>query len=576
MRPVDFTTLSAIAAELRASWIPARAEQVYQRDRHTIAIALRTLKGRDWLTISWHPQAARLHIDTPPPKTPDTFTFSDQLRHQLNGLALTAIEAIAPWERALDLQFARRPGEEPLWHLLVEIMGKYSNVILTDRDWKIVTAAHQVSAEQSSVRSIQTGQSYAVPPPPGGNAPSWEESYSHWQERVALIPGQLKRQLLQSYRGLSPAAIDEITARAGLDPQQPTTSLAAEDWQALFHVWQLWLKTLASEQFSPGWTETGYTVLGWEADTPVSDVQTLMREYYGRESNQQVFKQLRHQLLQKLAGLLKKLRGKAESFRDRLHQSDDADRYRQQADLLMAHLHQWQPGMKAIALNDFETGEAIEIPLQPDKNAVQNAQALYKQHQKLKRARRAVEPLLAEVEAEIAYLEQVEANVERLEQCQYPEDLQALEEIRDELSEQGYFPAGREKTRSDRDATPPFRYRTPGGFEVSVGRNNRQNDRLSFRVAVDYDLWFHSQEIPGSHVLLHLEPGAVPDDVDLQCAADLAAYHSRARQSDAVPVVYTKPKHVYKPKGAKPGMAIYQRETVLWGHPQAANQYAKV
>ena len=108
-----------------------------------------------------------------------------------------------------------------------------------------------------------------------------------------------------------------------------------------------------------------------------------------------------------------------------------------------------------------------------------------------------------------------------------------------------------------------------------IGRNNSQNDRLTFRTASDYDLWFHTQEIPGSHVLLRLEPGSVPDDRDLQYAADLAAYYSRARQSEQVPVVYTKPKYVYKPKGAKPGMAIYKQESVLWGRPQEAKLYIK-
>jgi len=123
MQQVDFTTLTAACAELQAGWIPGRLEKVYQRDRYTIALCLRTLQGRGWLTLAWHPQAARICLADPPPRLPDTFTFSDQLRHQLNGLALVGIQFIAPWERVLDLQFARRPGDPILWHLYVEIMG---------------------------------------------------------------------------------------------------------------------------------------------------------------------------------------------------------------------------------------------------------------------------------------------------------------------------------------------------------------------------------------------------------------------------------------------------------------------
>ncbi|HEY9875729.1 MAG TPA: NFACT family protein, partial [Candidatus Obscuribacterales bacterium] len=276
---------------------------------------------------------------------------------------------------------------------------------------------------------------------------------------------------------------------------------------------------------------------------------------------------------QKLGSILEKLRQKGSTFETRLQQSDRADEYRQQADLLMAHLQDWQPGMKAIALPDFETNKPVTIPLEPEKNAIQNAQALYKRHQKLKRARNAVEPLLAEVQAEIQYLEQVEVSLTSLDTYKISEDLQTLEEIRQELIEQGYLDAPAQRSPTESDTSTPYRYRTPSGFELLIGRNNRQNDQLTFRVAGDYDLWFHTQEIAGSHVLMRLEPGSVADEADLQFAADLAAYYSRGNRSDQVPVVYTEPKHVYKPKGAKPGMAIYKQERIIWGNPQRGITY---
>ncbi|MFW6358663.1 MAG: Rqc2 family fibronectin-binding protein [Chroococcales cyanobacterium] len=568
MQSVDYTTLMATVSEIQKEWIPARTEQVYQRDRNTISIALRTLKKRSWLTISWHPQAARLCIATPPPRKPDTFTFSDQLRHQLGGLALVKIEAIAPWERVLDFQFSRRPGDPILWHLYVEIMGKHSNVILTDASNNIVTAAHQVGPKKSSIRPVQTGQPYDPPPALTGTTPSLNESQERWQERISLIPGALKRQMLNSYRGLSPKLVTSMVEAAGLNPNQLTDTLNPSNWEKLFERWQEWLSILETENYSPGWTEDGYTVLGWGMLKPEKNIQVLLDRYYTDELNQQAFKQLRHQLSQKLSNLLSKLYQKGGTFEERLQQSQEADEYRQKADLLMAHLHEWQPGMTSISLAYFETGNPVKIPLNPEKNAVQNAQALYKKHQKLKRAQIAVKPLLEEVKGEISYLEQVEAALNSIEDYETPEDLQTLEEIREELIVQGYLEAPREQGGSKDDESHPLRYKTPSGFELWIGRNNRQNDQLTFRTAGEYDLWFHTQEIPGSHVLLRLEPGAVPDEADLQCAADFAAYFSRARQSDQAPVVYTNPKYVYKPKGAKPGMAIYKHETVIWGHPQ--------
>lgn len=577
MQPVDFTTLAAACAELRANWLPARLEQVYQCDRHTLALALRTLEGRGWLTLSWHPQAARICMGDPPPRAPDTFTFSQQLRHQINGLALVQIAAIAPWERALDLQFARRPGEAALWHVYVEIMGKYSNVILANQDNVIVTAAHQVSPQQSSVRPILTGQPYELPPGLNDPIPTLSESPERWQERVSLVPGPIRRNLLKPYRGLSSALTQSMAEAAGLDPDQSSDSLSPADWQRLFGCWQAWLQALEQERFQPGWRATGYTVLGWGMTQPVKSVHRLLHEYYRDEQNQQEFAQLRHQLSQKLTGVLKKLRVKAADFDQRMQQADLADQHRQQADLLMAYLQEWQPGMHSISLVDFETGAPVKISLNPEKNAVQNAQMLYKRHQKLKRSRLAIEPLLAEVRAEIAYLEQVEAAIAQVEQYQNPDDLELLAEIREELIQQSYLNAPDQRGRSSTAAptTNVYRYQTPGGFEVWIGRNNRQNDQLSFRLANDYDLWFHTQEIPGSHVLLRLGPGGVPDEADLQYTADLAAFYSRARQSDQAPVVYTEPKHVYKPKGAKPGIAIYKQERILWGQSQRAHGYLR-
>ena len=241
MQPVDFTTLTAACGELRNFLLPARLEQVIQRDRHTICLALRTLKKRHWLTISWHPQAACICIGDPPPRTPDTFTFSDQLRHQIGGFALVGIEALAPWERAIDLQFAQRPGDPILWHLYVEIMGKRSNVILANQDNQIVTTAHQVNEKQSSVRPVLTGQPYERPPALTDPAPSLTEQKSRWQERVALIPGNLGQQLLKTYRGLSTHLVKSMIEAAGLNSDRATETMTDGEWDRMFQLWQEWL-----------------------------------------------------------------------------------------------------------------------------------------------------------------------------------------------------------------------------------------------------------------------------------------------------------------------------------------------
>lgn len=572
MQSVDLTTLYAACSELKTRWVPARLEQVYQIDRFTLQLALRTLNGRDWLTISWHPQAARLHMGDAPPRLPDTFTFSEQLRHQLNGLVLVTLQPISPWERVIDLQFAQRPGGELLWHLYVEVMGKYSNVILTSADQTIVTAAHQVNARQSRVRPILTGAPYEPPPGLTAPTPSLNESQADWQERLTLIPGSMRSSLLKTYRGLSSALVLAMLKKAKIDPEQENHSLSNEQWQQLFLAWQTWLNALQQHTFQPGWCDLGYSVLGWGINESAADVQTLLKRYYSQILDQSQFAALHQQLTQAVQQSLHRLQEKAQRFEQQLTAAEGADHLRQQADLLMAHLSSWQPGMQEITLPDFETGQPIQIPLNPEWNAVQNAQSRYKRSQKLRRGYDYTIPLLTAVRDEMQYLEQVAISIQQSDRYCNSDDLLALTEIRSELMQQQYLkndPKG--QTRSAE--TGFHRYRSPNGWEVWVGRNNRQNEQLTFRLASDYDLWFHTQEIPGSHVLLRLDAGIKPDTQDLQYTADIAAYYSRARQSHQVPVIYTEPKHVYKPKGARPGMVIYKLETVLWASPQTAQDY---
>lgn len=566
MQPVDVTTLIAVSQELTQTWLPARLELVYQLDRHTISLGLRTLEQKGWLTISWHPQAARIHLGSPPPRQPDTFTFSQQLQHQLTGLALIQLIPIDPWERVLDLQFARRPGDPPLWHLYLEIMGKYSNVVLVNQAGEIVTAAHQVSNQQSRLRPIQTGQPYQAPPPLTSAIPTLTESFQQWQSRLSLVPGPIDKLLLTCYRGLSSALVRQLLDQAGCPANLNTDHLATAQWERLFAAWQAWLRILEAGAWQPGWRESGYSVLGWGVTERTASISELLDTYYGNYLQHQAWQNLRQHLQQKLQHLLGKLQIKAEDFQTRLDNAAEAHTYLHQANLLNTYRHQWQPGLKAMTVTDFETNQPLTIPLDPDRPISENVESLYKRYKKLKRAEDSIQPLLRATEQEIAYLSQVAAAVTQCETYREATDLETLEEIREELIEQKYLPAP-DYRRPVKPGLDFLRFTTPSGWDVLIGRNNRQNDHLTFRLASPYDLWFHTQEIPGSHVLLRLEAGAKPSDKDLQYVANLAAYYSQARHTSQVPVIYTDPKHVYKPKGMPPGLVIYKQETIIWAYP---------
>ncbi|APB32472.1 fibronectin-binding A-like [Gloeomargarita lithophora Alchichica-D10] len=571
LQSCDLTTLVAVCQELRRDWVPARIERVLQTDKHHLYLGLRTLTERGWLLLSWHPQAARLHASPAPPAEPDTFTFSQQLWHQLGHLALTDLRLSNPWERVVDLHFAPRPGEPAQWHLYLEVMGRYSNAILTHPDGTILTCAHQVSAQDSRVRPLQTGTLYQFPPALTQPLPRRDEPFEHWHQRLTLIPVPLSRALIQNYRGLSMKLVREMGQVLQIDPEINVSHITFPDWQKLWSVWQTWLEVLQAATFTPGLTPQGYTVLGWGITKSYATISELLQDYYHHHLGAQILQQQVQQLGQKLQNQHKKLQQKAQVFSEKLSQVTEAESYRTQADLLMAHLHQWTPGMRMIKLADFTTAEEITIPIHPEKNALQTAQDLYKKYQKLKRAKDTVLPLLKAVNTQISYLEQIETHVQQLELAPDANAPGILAEIYSELAQQGYDLKPASYRPSSRPKTIPFlTFTTPQGYPIYVGRNNRQNEALTFTYANDYDLWFHAQEIPGSHVILRLPPGISPSTADLHTTANIAAYYSRSRHSQQVPVIYTPAQYLQRIKGQPPGTVNYRHEQVIWGEPAQA------
>jgi len=570
---VDFSTLAGICHELRQQCLPARLEQVIQTDHHTLYLVLKTWQTKIALLLSWHPQTARLHLSQLPQQSSNSFVFAQQLWHQLHGLALVQIAWLTPWERVVDLGFARRPDEPMIWHLYLEVMGKYSNALLVNQSGIVVCLAHQVSDRQSRLRPIGKGDPYTPPPPLLNTPPSLEETFDQWCDRLRAMPQPIADSLLKNYRGLSPHMVQTLLHTSHIPPDALTQNLGSGEWQRLFRVWQDWLHAIQSGCWHIHSTAKGYALLPATADTQQRlAVNHFLDSYYSQIQQREKLHSLYQKIQQTVNHKLKKLHLKYGELQDRLKRASTAEQYRQQADLLTAYASAWQVGMTQIILPDFDSQTPIKIPLDPNLNAFQNAQNLYKKYQKQKRASTAILPFLSEVSAEIDYLETVDHNLQQIDR----DDLSCLsvvQEIAWELHEQGYLtepfkPQKSAKHKSSLEQINCYRFTTPSKFLVLVGRNNWQNDQLTCHFASDYDLWFHAQEIAGSHVLLRLNAGDVPTDHDLQFCADLAAWFSKGKLSDHLPVVFTQPKYIHKPKGAKLGIVIYTNETVIWGEPQ--------
>jgi predicted ribosome quality control (RQC) complex YloA/Tae2 family protein len=362
---------------------------------------------------------------------------------------------------------------------------------------------------------------------------------------------------------VSKVLVQQMLTEARL-PAARTDGLGEQEWLRVYRLWCAWLSCLRDAKFQPGTTrDGGYTVVGLTLECPERDLMRLLDRYYGTAVAGEALRNRRQRLAQVLRSALGKARKRLADFDRMATGAQQAEEHKRRADLLMAHLSADEPGRREIVLADFETGVPVTIVLDPAKDLVANAQEYYRRHRKGKRATRTLAPLREQAAQEVAYLEQVSATVDLLDG---PGDADALAEVEEELREQGYL--ARESRPATAQAPVEFhRFALPGGRVVLVGRNNRQNDRLTFEVAGADDLWFHAQEIPGSHVVLRVGSGAVPEPSEVQWAANLAAHFSQARGSAHVPVVYTERRHVRKLKGGRPGLVTFQRERVTWGRP---------
>ena len=548
---MDVTTLRAVLAELRPMLLPSRFERAQQPDPHTLQLGLRSHQGRHWLEISWRAEAPRLLAIGPPPRQGEGSTLAQQLQHGLAGLALVAIVQEG-WERVVELHFAPRPGEPVCRHLVVELMGRHSNVFLLDGQRRVIALARQVRPQHSRLRPIGSGDPYAPPPPLQGDRPRPDEGQERWRRRLSLVPVSLGKALQQSYQGISPSlALHLAGDQPGASERLlalPVTDLGEPQWEALWRQWRRWLADLEQEHF--GFAPGGATAYRcWGLDAAPGGVNSGLAAYYGPRLAAQGARSRRLQLEQRLQGARERqVRQRAEQQR-LLDQVAGSDALQRQADALLCEAS-------------------------PSREQIDEAQALYR---RARRLRRSVAAIIPRLELHDRNLEQIESSFTFLEQhAERPDDLLALEQdVEAMLGHGGGNRRGGDDSRGrarrpsppEPAATPqPLELLTPGGLRVQVGRNHRQNDWISLRQARRGDLWFHAQECPGSHVVLKSSEAPAAEG-DLQAAADLAAHFSRARGNRRVAVVMVPSEQLQRIAGAGPGTVRHRGGTVLWADP---------
>ena len=551
IQAIDATTLRALLSELRGGLVPSRFEKAQQSAPHTLQLGLRSLEGVHWIELGWQAEAPRLLAISAPPRGGEGSTLAQQLQHGLRALALVAIEQQG-WERVVQLAFARRPGEPPQRWLVLELMGRRSNLFLLDEQRRVVAAGRQVRPDQSRLRPIGTGDPYQPPPPLAGDPPRLAESFASWQGRLSLVPLPLLAAMQSAYQGISPPLARQLCQ--GLEPgpveallATAVNSLSEATWQALHRRWQGWLTAVEEERFCLEPTEGG-GFRCWpsdgsaaaEAGTPPTfgPINRGLAEYYGTRLEALELERRRSGLRQRLEQLLAR-----------------EGRELERQELLLA----------AAAGSEALQRQADERLCRPDpsREEVAEAQKLYHQARRLRRSVAAIEPRLAQhrdqrrwLETSLLFLEQAEA-------------VAPLAELEEELDALPRSRQAQRRLRRQAGAPQPLELHTPRGLRLQVGRNHRQNEWISLRQARRGDLWFHAQECPGSHVVLKASE-AVSEGSDQAAAADLAAWFSRARGNGRVPVVMVPTESLQRIAGAGPGTVRHGGGIVLWGEPGRA------
>jgi predicted ribosome quality control (RQC) complex YloA/Tae2 family protein len=550
LQAMDLTSLRAVLSELQPLLLPSRFEKAQQADGHTLQLGFRTLEQRLWLELSWLAEAPRLLAIDPPPRQGDGSTLAQQLQHGLGGLALVSLEP-QDWDRVVELGFAPRPGEPLQRWLVLELMGRHSNLFLLDEQRRVVAAARQVRQQHSRLRPIATGDPYSPPPALASQPPSRAESFSHWQSQLSLLPLPLLKALQSAYQGISPALAVQLTGDQAGGTEllaQPVQSLSDQQWQQLWQRWQRWLSALEQGQFqfSQG-ARCAYRC--WQENTTatasVADplaINRALARYHQERLQQRLVQQREHSLRQRLEQQLQRERAQLNHQQHLLDQVESSDTLQQQ-------------------------GDALLCLARPSREQVAEAQTLYKRARKLRRSVAAITPRLEQhrqriehLEASLTYLEQAVSETETTA-------LGLLVGLEDELTVLLETRSPRKRQRPSSTDTPqPLEVLSPGGLRLQVGRNHRQNEWISLRQARRGDLWFHAQECPGSHVVLKASEG-LSGEADLQAAADLAAHYSRARGNSRVAVVMVPCEDLQRIAGAGPGTVRHRGGEVLWADP---------
>ncbi|MBR4030215.1 MAG: NFACT family protein [Clostridia bacterium] len=542
----DASVIRCLAIELNQKLKGGKIDKIHQPQKDELYLVFRTFKESFRLRISVTPACPRLNLTSDkyenPPAPP---MFCMLLRKHLGGGRLIQVEQIG-FERILifHIESYDELGDLSVKKLIVEIMGKHSNIILVNKEDKIIDSIKRIDISLSSVRQVLPGLTYHLPPNDRKNPliSPLEEDLSDKREP--------EKELTKIYSGISPQLAGEIL-RTGFD--NVIEKIKNNEFSPCI--------ILDSKDNAVDFSAIAVTQYGQEFKiVPDESISGVVDTFYRQKAHSALLKRLSAELLRLVSNNIERCEKKLSIFERQIQDSQKKDTYKIYGELITANLYKIKYGDKEVVADNYYDGTEVTIPLDENLSPAKNAQRYYTKYTKAKTAEEQAIIQKKKTEKELKYLESVADEIARADS---PSD---IAEIKEELRETGYISADTSKRKKKDLPLSPIEFEIDG-YTVLVGRNNRQNDYLTLKMARSTDIWLHTKDIPGSHVIIRKKQDEEIPDAVIEKSAILAARHSKAKNSSKVAVDYTTVKNVKKPSGAKPGMVIYDHYYTIYVNP---------
>lgn len=538
------------------SLVSGRIHKINQPENDTIIMVVRQNRKNHQLLLSIHPSFSRLQITDKKYDNPfNPPMFARVFRKHLEGGFIENIRQIGNDRRVeIDIKSKDEIGDTMHRTIILEIMGKHSNLILVDENRKIIEGFKHLTPNTNQYRTVMPGFEYEAPPSQNKLNP-YEISGQEALKYIDFNSGKISKQLLNSFEGFSPLITNEIVSRR----QFMTQDTLPEAYDKVMAETQLSPTPVFHKNHETGKEDFYFMKLNQFYDDVVEydSLNDLLDRYYDARGERERVKQRANDLVRFVQQQLQKQQNKLSKLIDEYESAKDKETQQLYGELITANIYRIKQGDESVTALNYYTGEEVTIPLNPTKSPSVNAQYYYKQYNRLKTREHELNHQIQLTKENIDYFSNIEQQLEHI-------TVDDIDDIRDELADQGFMKQ-RKNTKKKKNAQIQLQtYRSSDGDTILVGKNNKQNDYLTNKKAQKSHIWFHTKDIPGSHVVILNDS---PSDETIKEAAMLAGYFSKAGNSGQIPVDYTEIRNVHKPSGAKPGFVTYDNQKTLYATP---------